>query len=265
MLPKNKAEGILCFPRFLRLCLELCSYPPSTAPSNSTGSHSPKAKPLKPSKLLGLCWRRGQNKLFLLQLLSWCPLLKMWLSLFPDSSRSRGRSTGPLLCPYVRPLPRPPSWGSVGHGGGGTAQARTARHPNSPIITRSCKTVSSLQQAGLNADASMTSGLGRVNGMQFSNQLTLGCKHRVEGRRRVCRGVRSALIAGGHTPPLAMASRWSFPSSSDSSEGAAASGTEASTEPRRPPGRGTRAFPVRHLRTNADYSRKSCGLWLIGI
>ena len=129
MLPKNKAEGILCFPRFLRLCLELCSYPPSTAPSNSTGSHSPKAKPLKPSKLLGLCWRRGQNKLFLLQLLSWCPLLKMWLSLFPDSSRSRGRSTGPLLCPYVRPLPRPPSWGSVGHGGGGTAQARTARHP----------------------------------------------------------------------------------------------------------------------------------------
>ena len=158
-----------------------------------------------------------------------------------------------------------PAGGQWGMGGGGTAQARTARHPNSPIITRSCKTVSSLQQAGLNADASMTSGLGRVNGMQFSNQLTPGCKHRVEGRRRACRGVRSALIAGGHTPPLALASRWSFPSSSDSSEGAAASGTEASTEPRRPPGRGTRAFPVRHLRTNADYSRKSCGLWLIGI
>lgn len=93
-LPKSKAEGILCFPRFLWLCLELCSYPPSTASSNSTGSHSPKAKPLKPSKLLGLCWRRGQNKLFLLQLLSRGPLLERWLSLFPDSSRSRGAEHG---------------------------------------------------------------------------------------------------------------------------------------------------------------------------
>lgn len=117
----------MCFRWFLWLCLELCSRPPSTAPSNSTGAHRPKAKPLKPSKLLGLCWRRRQNKLFLLQLLSWHPLLERWLSLFPDSSRSRGAEHGASAVSVCVPLPRLPSSGPAGHGG--TAQARTTQRP----------------------------------------------------------------------------------------------------------------------------------------
>lgn len=127
MLPKSKAKGILCFPRFLWLCLELWSHPPSTAPSNSTGAHSPKAKPLKPSKLPGLCWKGGQNELLLWQLLSWHPSLKGDCPYFQTHLEVGGQSTGPLLCPYVCLLSRLPSSGSVGHGG--TAQARTTRHP----------------------------------------------------------------------------------------------------------------------------------------
>ena len=60
---------------------------------------------------------------------------------------------------------------------------------NSPVITGSCKTVSSPQEAGLNADASVTSGLELVNGRQQSNQLTPWSVLRAEGRRRACRGV----------------------------------------------------------------------------
>ena len=232
----------MCFPRFLWLCLELCSHPPSTAPSNSTGAHSPKAKPLTPSKLLGLCWRRRQNKLFLLQLLSWHPLLERWLSLFPDLSRSRGAEHRASAMSQCAPPAKAAQLGVSRAWGHSPGQNNPMSH-NSPVITGSCNTVSSPQEAGLNADASVTSGLGPVNGMQLSNQRTPWSVLRAANPEKRGGGGRaggwSSLITGGHTPPLAMASRWSFPSSSDSSEkGAAASVREASTEPLRPPGRG---------------------------
>ena len=79
----------------------------------------------------------------------------------------RGRSTGPLPCPRVRPLPGMPSWGRAGCPG--TAGAEQPDHPTTRQSSgEAAKTACSPWEAGTYTDAALTSWLGLANGMQFS-------------------------------------------------------------------------------------------------